>query len=176
MGGRTSSAWLGGGLGTMTPDGEHGQRGRRHTRDARSLTERPRSYLAEPLAYLGGETGHRQEVERDWDQLRLEFLEARHVVEHSPNVALVFRGDFDLPRDRRLGDRARIDPLYVGVGHPGPPEQLEHPQTAHVRRLETPDLCRRLRATALDRLVTLGRHQTQPVAVWREAQVGVVLA
>src|SRR2546425_742474 len=163
-------------LSPVTPDREDRDGRRGHAGNARGLTQGAWPQLDEPLADLGRETGHRAIVEFVGDQPLLEPFEARHVVEHAADVTLVFCRDLDLARDRGVGDRIRVEPSHVGVGHLGPPEQLEQPRAAHTRALEAPDLGRRLRAPPLDRLVALARDQAQLVAVGRETQIRIVLS
>src|SRR5215472_12359996 len=100
----------------MTPDRQDRDGRRRHARDPRGLTERAWTDLREALADLGRETGHAVIVEPVGDQPLLEALEARHVVQHPADVALVLRGYLDLARHRDVADRPRIQALQIGVG------------------------------------------------------------
>src|SRR5262249_4038142 len=163
--------WGWGWAGPATPDGEDRDGGRRHTGNARGLAERARTDLREPLADFGREARHAAVVEPFRDQALLETLEARHVVQHAADVAFVLRGDFDLTRDRDIGEGPRGQALHFGAS-----EHLQQRGAAHARALEAANLRRRLRAPALDGLEALGWHQPEAIARGGQAQVGVVLA
>src|SRR5919108_5841378 len=118
----------------MAPDGEHGHRRGSHAGDARSLPERARPDGAEPLTDLRGEPGHGVIVERGRYQALLHPLEARHLVEHPPDVAVVLRGDLDLAGDTGIVDRSPVQPREVRVRRLGTAEELEERQTVPASR------------------------------------------
>src|SRR5207247_4687346 len=123
--------------------------------------DRAWSYFREPLTDLRREPWHDGIIERVRDFHVLARLEPFDVLPHSPDVAVVLHGHFDLAAKRRIADRVGIVRHERGVRRLGPAEQLKKRHAVPSTFAQPLDLGVDTRGARVHRFASLRRDEPE---------------